>query len=57
MNNQDHRIAELEERVSRLEQAQLAGEKTRKLFRTMAYVILGIWIALMAVGVVQFVSN
>lgn len=57
MDNQDHRIAELEERVSRLEQAQLAGGRTRKLYRAMAYVILGIWIALMAVGVVQFVSN
>lgn len=57
MNNHDpeKRIRELEERISRLEKTNASGH--RKFVWTALSIIMGIFIILTVIGVIQFVSN
>ncbi|MNL87410.1 hypothetical protein D3C87_2165530 [compost metagenome] len=57
MNNLDpeKKIHELEERISRLEKS--AATRPRKFVWTTLSIILGIFIILTVIGVIQFVSS
>ncbi|MGN7760210.1 hypothetical protein [Paenibacillus sp. 22594] len=54
-NDPEKKINELEERISRLEKSSATGP--RKLVWTTLSIIIGIFIILTVIGVVQFVSS
>lgn len=53
--DRDHRIRELEDRVTELE-SKMNRPSPRNYLRTVIWIILGVFVLLMAIGVIQFVS-
>ncbi|WP_160044414.1 MULTISPECIES: hypothetical protein [Paenibacillus] len=56
MSEQDERYRALEERVADLEQQLYESRKGSKGLRIVLYVIFGIFLALILLGILQFVS-